>query len=341
MSIVFGWNSFKVRSFTLAEVGVMKEAEPGLEFEVRQAYFHLFWIPMFSIGKRWVVRKGGKMYEMPGDIKARAQRSLTGVRTPWYTFTGPILLFAAGIGYSAIRTYEDGQSHKRSVNYFKESTEALTGKLQHLTTNDFITIETQSHPRGHEVFLKVEDIQGDDIMVTQVESESDEPMKVEKEYTKHASTLPSTKVSLQKLLKAFPKDLDSMLGDAADRQTANLLNNDTRYIVKDVVRHFRPMIKVSFVSYYGDSIAILCENKGWPATIAEMKNLTGNIDWSGIINTEFPNEDNYTGMYTLGGKNIKYQQPYKFVMTLKDSTGHLHKYELEGPGDNKVTIRDL
>src|ERR1044072_1972908 len=150
MSIVFGWNSFKVRSFTLAEVGVMKEAEPGLEFEVRQAYFHLFWIPMFSIGKRWVVRKGGKMYEMPGDIRARAQRSLTGIGTPWYTFTGPILLFAAGIGYSAIRSFEDGQSHKRSVNYFKERTEALTGKLQHLTTNDIITIETKTHPSGHE-----------------------------------------------------------------------------------------------------------------------------------------------------------------------------------------------
>jgi hypothetical protein len=296
---------------------------------------------MFSIGKRWVVRKGGKMYEMPGDIRARAQRSLTGIRTPWYTFTGPILLFAAGIIYSTVRSYENGQSHKRSVNYFKETTDALTGRLQHLTTNDFITIETKSHPSGHQVFLKVEDIKGDDIMVTQVESESDEPMKVEKEYTKHAGTLPSTKVSLQKLLKAFPKDLDSMLGDAADRQTANLLNDDTRYIVKDVVRHFRPMIKVFYVNYYGDSIAIRCENNGWPATISEMKNLTGNIDWSGIINTAFPNEDNYTDMYTLWGKNTKYQQPYKFEMTLKDSTGHLHKYELEGLGNNEVTIRDL
>lgn len=342
MSVVFGWNSFKVRSFTLAEIGIIKQAEPGIEFQVRQAYFHLFWIPFFGLGKRWVVRSGGKMYEMPAEIKALAQRSLTGVKTPWYTFAGPILLLTAGIVYSAVTSYESGQRHKESVNYYKESADALTAKLQHLTTNDFITIETKSHPSGHVMFLKVEDIKGDDITVTQVESNDDEPMKVEKEYTKHASTLPSVKVSLQKLLKAFPKDLDSMLGDAADRATANLLNDDTRYIVKDVVRHFRPIVKVSFANFFDKGISIRCHNEGWPATITEMKNVVGNIDWSGIINTEFPSEKGSSSMYTLEGKNYKYGEPYKFVMTLKDTSGHLYKYEVDGKGNNTdITIQEL
>ena len=342
MSVVFGWNSFKVRSFTLSDIGIIKQEEPGLQFEVRQAYFHLFWIPFFGLGKRWVVRKGGKMYEMPGEIKALAQKSLTRVGTPWYTFAGPLLLLTAGIVYSAVTSYEDAQRHKWSVNHYKESTDALTAKLQHLTTNDFITIENRSHPSNHISYLKVEDIKGDDIMVTQVESDNPEPMKVEKEYTKHASTLPSVKVSLQKLLKAFPKDLDSMLGDAADRATANLLNDDTRYIVKDVVRHFRPIVKVSFVSFFDKGINIRCHNEGWPATITEMKNVVGNIDWSEIINTEFPSESGRSSMYTLDGKNHKYGVPYKFVMTLKDSTGHLYKYEIDGKGNNTdITIHEL
>ena len=340
MSIVFGWNSFKVRSFTLAEVGVIKEAEPGLQFEVRQAYFHLFWIPMFGLGKRWVVRKGGKMYEMPGDIKALAQRSLTGVRTPWYTFAGPILLFTAGLVYSGVNSFKDGQRHKSSVNLYKEEKEALTARLQHLTTNDFITIENRSHPSNHISYLKVEEIKGDDVMVTQIECNCAEPMKVEKEYTQHAGTLPSAKVSLQKLLKAYPKDLDSMLGDAADRQTANLLNDDTRYIVKDVFRRFKPILKVYYANFHQNTIAIRCENTGWPATIAEIKNLTGNIDWSEIINTKVPYNDRLFGNYSLDGKKIKYQEPYKFVMTVKDTTGNLYKYELEGQG-SKVTMHEL
>jgi hypothetical protein len=342
MSVVFGWNSFKVRSFTLSDIGIMKQTEPGLEFEVRQAYFHLFWIPFFGLGKRWVVRKGGKLYEMPAEIKALAQKSLTGVGTPWYTFAGPLLLLTTAIVFSAVTSYENAQSHKKSVNYFKEGADALTAKLQHLTTNDFITIETKSHPSGHVMFLKVEDIQGDDIMVTQVESNNDEPMLVEREYTKHASTLPSVKVSQKQLLKAFPKDLDSMLGDAADRQTAKLLNDDTRYIVKDVVRHFRPIVKISFANFYKDEISIRCHNEGWPATIAEMKNVVGNIDWTEIINTKFPSERSSSSMYTLDGKNAKYGQPYKFVMTLKDSTGHLYKYEIDGRGNNTdIKIQEL
>jgi hypothetical protein len=339
MSIVFGWNSFKVRSFTLAEIGIMKQPEPGLQLEVRQAYFHLFWIPMFGLGKRWVVRKGGKMYDMPDEIIALARKSLTGLRMPWYTCAGPIMLLSAAIIFSAVSSYQDAQSHKRSVNDFRERADALTTRLQHLTTNDFITI-VEKNAYGHQSFLKVEDIKGDDIMVTQVEGREDEPMELEYEYTKHASTLPSVKVSLKQLLKAFPKDLDSMMGDAADRQAANLLNDSILYTVKDVVRHFRPMVKVSFANFYKDEITIGCHNEGWPATITGIKNEVGDIDWSGTINKEFPSDHRDRGSHTLGGKNAKYREPYKFVMTLKDTTGHFYKYEFEGVG-NKITLHEL
>lgn len=342
MSVVFGWNSFKVRSFTLSDIGIMKQAEPGIQFEVRQAYFHLFWIPFFGLGKRYVVRQGGKLYEMPAEIKALAQKSLTGVKTPWYTFVGPILLVAAGIVYSGVTSFKNGQRHKKSVNHFKEEADSLTARLQHLTTNDFITIENRSHPSNHILFLKVEDIKGDEIMVTQVESNSGELMKVEKEYTRYAGTLPSVKISQKQLLKAFPKSLDSLLGGAMDRQAVNLLNDDQRYIVKDVVRHFMPIVKVSFTNFRTNSISIRCYNEGWPATITEMKNVVGNIDWSETLNKEFPGgQTKLWSMYDLDGKGIKSGEPYKFIMTLKDSTGRFHKYEIEGPGTYEVTIHTL
>jgi hypothetical protein len=339
--IVFGWNSLKVRRFTLADIGIIRQAEPDIEFEVRQAYFHLFWIPFFGLGKRWVVRRGGKLYEMPGDIKYLAQKSLTGIKTPWYTFTGPLLLLAAGIVFSAVTSYESHQSHKRFVSDYKERTDALTAKLQHLTTNDFIALDKLDPPYESGTYLKVEDIKGDVIMVTAVESEKDAPMEVEYEYTKHANTLPSMKVSHKQLLNAFPKEYDSLSINGSHPYSATLLNDGKRYIVKDVVRHFKPIVKVSYAYFNNFGISIRCDNEGWPATIIEMKNLVGDIDWSETINTEFPNERNYSGTYTLEGKNVKYFQPYKFVMTLKDSTGHLHKYEFEGPGTNSVTMHEL
>jgi len=107
-----------------------------------------------------------------------------------------------------------------------------------------------------------------------------------------------------------------------------------------VVRHFRPMVKVSFADFYKDEITIGCHNEGWPATITGIKNEVGDIDWSGTINKEFPSDHRDRGSHTLGGKNAKYREPYKFVMTLKDTTGHFYKYEFEGVG-NKITLHEL
>ena len=334
MSIVFGWNSFKVRSFTLSEIGIMKQPEPGLQFEVRQAYFHLFWIPMFGLGKRWVVRKGDETYEMPGDIKALAKKSLTGIRMPWYTCAGPIALVATGIVTSAVLYYQDVQSHKKWAQEVKEHATELTTKLQHLTTSDFITIEDKlaGYGQGKDVYLKVEDIQGDTIMVTKIKTGKGDAMEVENEYTKHAGTLPSVKVSHKQLLAAYSRELEG--GYILEHLHAvNLLNDDKKYIVKDVVRHYRPIVKVSSANFYKDEISIPCHNEGWPATITDIKNLEGNIDWSELINKKFPN--------TLAGKNAKYRDRYKFVMTLKDTTGHIYKYEINGRANNEIAIQEL
>lgn len=332
MSIVFGWNSFKVRSFTLPEIGIMKQPEPGLQFEVRQAYFHLFWIPMFGLGKRWVVRKGDKLYDMPDDIKVLARKSLTGIRMPWYTCAGPIMLVTAVTLFSVITMYKEAQRHKEWAKEVKDHATELTTKLQHLTTSDFITLESPSDGYGHGVYLKVEDIHGDTIMVTQVIADKDNAMEVENEYTKHASTLPSVKVSYKQLLAAYSKELNET-NSYEYLSAVDLLHDDKKYIVKDVVRHYRPIVKVSSANFYKDEITIPCQNEGWPATITEIKNVEGNIDWSEVINKKFPN--------TLNGKNAKYRDRYKFVMTLKDSTGHIYKYEINGRANNEIAIQEL
>jgi len=341
MTILFGWNSLKVRSFTLSEIGITNQNEAGLEFEVRQAYFHIFAIPFFPLDKRWVVHKGGNMYEMPGEIQALAERSLTGVRTPWYTFIGPILLLTAGIIFSVITARENNEKHKQDAAIFRETANALTARLQHLTTNDFITIEDRSN-RSHPVsFLKIEDIKGDQITVTRVESDKHQPMMVEKEYTRLAGASPSVKISYKQLLRAFPKELDSLQGHAMDRQAAYLFNDDKLYIVKDVVRHFMPAIKAIWTSIHSYGIGIRLYNEGWPATITQIENLDGFIDWSHMINKRIPTAEHEFSYFELEGTNIRKGDSYKFVMTVKDTTGRLYKYELDDPGNEKITIREL
>ena len=332
MKIVFGWNSWKLRSFTLPEIGIMKQPGADLQFEVRQAYFHLFWIPMFGLGKRWIVRKGDKTYDMPDDIKALAKKTLTGIRMPWYTCAGPLMFVTAAVLFWTVFSYQEARRHKKLAQEVKAQAAELTAKLQHLTTSDFITIENRFEGYGHGVYLKVEDIRGDTVTVTRIDAGKDNAMEAENEYTTHAGTLPSIKVSLKQLLAAYSRELE---GEYLDEylHAVNLLNDDRKYIVRDVVRHYRPIVKVSSANFYKDEITIPCHNEGWPAIITEMKNVEGNIDWSEVINKKFPN--------TLNGKNAKYREPYKFVMTLKDTTGHIYKYEINGLGNNEIAIQEL
>ncbi len=94
--IVFGHNNFRIKSITPAQLGLTDESWSGITFEIRQRYFHLFWIPFFSIGKLYGIKKPGddSLYEMPAEIKQVIESNFK-VGTPWYTF---FLLWAALAG---------------------------------------------------------------------------------------------------------------------------------------------------------------------------------------------------------------------------------------------------
>ena len=100
MRIVFGWNHFRIKSFDPVELGLTQQTDPNLKIEVRQHYFHFFWIPFFSLGKKWAIRKNNELYEMPGVLKSTIRnREDIKVNTPWYTYAGLLLLALVGFGF--------------------------------------------------------------------------------------------------------------------------------------------------------------------------------------------------------------------------------------------------
>lgn len=121
MYIVFGWNHFKIKTFDPAEFGLSQQADPNLKIEVRQHYFHFFWIPFFSLGKKWAIRKNNELYEMPGILKSTIKsRSDMNVRTPWYTFAGPLLIAIIALGVSVNGKMESLRWKKAEEQQFKQ-----------------------------------------------------------------------------------------------------------------------------------------------------------------------------------------------------------------------------
>jgi hypothetical protein len=223
----------------------------------------------------------------------------------------------------------------------------MENKLSHIITRDIITVVGIDEQKpDKELFLKVEDINGDTLLITPVESESSNALDVERGYFQYANTTPSVKISFKQLASTYAQEFDSSYrgGSSAYRRMAkNLLGDGKKYIIKDVVRHFGPRLEDGETGSYERDISLRFYSLGWSALVTDIKTLQGTIDWSQNINKTVPeNHSRYSdGTYFfLFGKNYKPDDPYKFVMTLKDTTGQVVKYEVEGQGRDR-TVREL
>lgn len=97
--LVYGWNSFKLFKAPIHQYPFGQNFAPDVEVEIRQKYFHLFWIPFFSIGKVWGLKQNGQLYEMSPQVKGWLEQCGVKPKTPWYAFTGLMLVGALLAGF--------------------------------------------------------------------------------------------------------------------------------------------------------------------------------------------------------------------------------------------------
>ncbi|NDV69075.1 hypothetical protein [Dysgonomonas sp. 25] len=122
--ILFGWYTFLIKSYMFEELGIPTEdIQENMRVEVRQKCFHLFWIPFFSIGKLYALRRGdGKLYELPAEME-NFLRTQTVHKTPWYTYIGLMLVAAVCLFFWVNGKYESYQSNKQLEQFYEKKHE--------------------------------------------------------------------------------------------------------------------------------------------------------------------------------------------------------------------------
>lgn len=343
MRIVFGWNHFKIRSFQPYEIGMNPSEKYDFTIEARQKYFHLFWIPFLGIGKSWVIRKnGGKLYEVPLEIRPSLAAFEKDLKAPWYTFLGPLLLLLGGVGFWGYTEVDEYQSRVRTVENHERFVQNLRNQLTHLDTTDFITLAPGIS--GPVQYLKVEKIGPKEISFTVIEQQGDtyneKMLDVEDNYVVGKKFYPTISISKDSLLRSIPKKVeDSYL---ISQSGIDLLGNGNKYIIKEIVRHFRPIIRDEGSGSYGGSISMELKSYGWPFEIISIKNSVGDIKWDPTLNgvlVERP-DSHFGKTFYLRGDNYVYDAPYQFVLTIKDTTGRVFNFQIQG-SNLKKTITEL
>lgn len=169
--IVFGHNNFRIKSFLPQEAGLPASEYNNISFEVRQKYFHLFWIPFFPIGKIWGLKKEGtdELYVIPHEIETIVKKNVS-VSTPWYSFALFFVAFFAGL----IFQLNVMQKEQNREDYFYNSLEESKTLIQYPTTGDFYEFsyyETKDSREKQDLLLKVKDYKDDRIRFNSVKED--------------------------------------------------------------------------------------------------------------------------------------------------------------------------
>jgi len=111
MTILFGWNRFRLKSFTFQELNLPElEQFPNATFQVAQSYFHLFYIPVFPMGKRYDLVMNKQAYHVPPSLMKMVDPAQINARGKWYAWSLPILILLIMLGVKINNAVKQSQA---------------------------------------------------------------------------------------------------------------------------------------------------------------------------------------------------------------------------------------
>ena len=333
MRIVFGWNHFKLKSYTPVELGLPQPTDTNFSIELRQGYFHFFYIPFFSIGQRWSIRKGGKLYDLSATALEHIRRQSVSAKTPWYTFAGPILIVAGLAIYGFSEHVNTIRADHNRENSFETKASLLTEQLVKTDDHDYYWL-TEKAVSGSNVLLKVTQVKDSMItcsmLTTGLNDYELSPMKIQYLFAMKGDAAEKVTISKQKMLASIPRKYEY-----ADKG-ADVLGNGRLFTTREIYHLDGPMLvdrHTGFVSHANLSLDFV--NLGWPGTLTKITNLSGDYKWTNHLPqviASAKNEYDYDGQIHLNGTVVTNERRYKVELTMLDSLQKEHKYVVEGQG---------
>ncbi len=139
---IFGKNTFRIQSFTPFELGLSKNPNQGFTVEIRQNYFHLLGLPCFDMGTTWHIRKGPSLSLMPDAYQQQIDTDKLKVRTPWRTFTLPILIMVCMVAYNLNVVWGKRQKNQQAMENEAKAKQLFENQKPFISDNSSYEMET-------------------------------------------------------------------------------------------------------------------------------------------------------------------------------------------------------
>lgn len=119
--LVFGSYAFPIQTLDPLRYGL----PAGVQLQLYCKIGHLFWIPVFPMGRMWILKMNGEKYEPSAEIIRKIEENEVKKSAPFYAWALPLLLL---IGYPTMLGMDALEDNRRQ----KEHVERETVKRQNL-----------------------------------------------------------------------------------------------------------------------------------------------------------------------------------------------------------------
>ena len=343
MRVVFGWYTFKIKSYNPRDFGVEYNEKDDATFEVRQRCFHLFWIPFFGTGKVYALRSKGKLYDLPQEYIALITKQHKH-RTPFYTFSLPILVIAGLLFYLINKKFKENEGHQHLQAQYVNHLNHIDKELSRLTTNHYIKIiDFSNYSNSNHRYLKVEAINSDSLKLFLIEptSGSDKSLRyfsyVKDVYLKNREKLDTITLAKNELDKAVCKDYNAFYDKTAIGH--NLLYDGNNYVIEEVQYMKGPLLRFEH-SYQQHEITLI--NIGDLVELVDIKNMEGDIVCENPLPLHIPKTSTFTlnmNNFYLADFKPNPAASYKCMLVLEDTLSNKYNYILHSKDLNSELER--
>ncbi|TDW48668.1 hypothetical protein EV144_103184 [Flavobacterium sp. 270] len=340
MRIVFGQRNFKIREFSPQELGFISDSSIDFNIEVRQNYFHIYWIPFCGTGKEWAIRRNGELYELPLEYHYHIQNRQLKIRSPWYTYTWLILIALGFLIYSSQEKIENYNRDQQDRVSFIESVGQFDTKIEKAKRNQFFVLEDlKDNNDQSKMYLKVEKVYADKIDFTVIpgfflESSG---LKLEECYDQNKAQLDKITVLKSELKNAFARDFD--VSQSNTFTGSDLLKSRKAYRITSIEEGWSIVLESSLIFKDSAVIQIEISSTGSEFTIMSIQNTENHIPWDITLPLKIKsgNRSNPVNFFLSSKKKDDFSfynnDSFKTEIKVLDSFGTEHLYQLSGNHD--------
>ncbi len=303
--VIFGWYAFTIKNYTRDELFQLGIAPENMGFLIKQKVAHVFWIPLFPIGKQYVLKRDGKNYEMPGVLISKL-KSIETPKTPWYSFLLSILAIVVFIGVFFNETYDSYLYDKQARIRFEHKTIKTDSLIQQLDENHFLKVKGITLYGYGNVYLDIVAIKADTIYCLEVPTKNDYLAKVKeniKEFYIPSEKADTLKIALNALKNSYPKNYDDKNNykkTAFTIHTNTSKFKDKKYVFEDAFAIYDVDILVPNKEIHYDyrqktySFKVIVFDAD--LTLTKIENIGKSMNWINKL-PEKPSFDNYSQRY--------------------------------------------